>query len=192
MGVVSPITAVLAAAIPMAAGVLRGEHLTPLQTAGVAAALAAVILISLTTEEDGRLEITTLGVKEAIASGVLLGGFYIFLAFAPHGSRAYPLLFARLASTALLAAVALIARKSVVPARPAYGPVLVAGILDMGANALYIAAAASGFVSIAAVLTSLYPAATVLLALFVLGERLRTWQTAGVALALAGVALISV
>ena len=192
MGVVSPITAVLAAAIPMAAGVLRGEHLTGLQSAGIAAALAAVILISLTTEEDGRLEITTLGVREAIASGVLLGGFYIFLAFAPHGSGVYPLFFARVASTSLLAAVAFAARKTIVPAHPAYGAIVVAGILDMVANGLYVAAAAAGFVSIAAVLTSLYPAATVILALFVLGERLRVWQTAGVALALAGVALISV
>lgn len=191
MGVVSPITAVLAAALPVVAGTMRGEHLTALQIAGIAAALAAVVLVSLTADDNGRIEITTEGVKEAFASGVLLSGFYIFIAFAPKDAGPYPLLFARIASTLLLAAVALIVRQSVVPPRGVRALTAWGGILDMGANGLYVAAAQSGFVSIAAVLTSLYPAATVLLAFAVLRERLRLWQNAGLVLALAGVAMIS-
>lgn len=191
MGVVSPITAVLAAAVPVIAATMRGEHLTALQTAGIATALAAVILISLTADDDGRIELTTEGVKEAFASGILLGGFYIFIAFAPKASGPYPLLFARIASALLLALVALVARQSIVPPRGVRALTVWGGILDMSANGLYVAAAQSGFVSIAAVLTSLYPAATVLFAFAVLRERLRVWQNAGLVLALAGVAMIS-
>ncbi|HET7813745.1 MAG TPA: DMT family transporter [Candidatus Baltobacteraceae bacterium] len=191
MGVVSPITAVLAAALPVVAGTMRGEHLTVLQMAGMATALAAVVLISLTADDDGKIEITTEGVKEAFASGVLLSGFYIFLAFAPKDAGPYPLLFARFASLVLLAGVALIMRQSIVPPRGVRSLTAAGGVLDMGANGLYVAAAQSGFVSIAAVLTSLYPAATVLLAFAFLRERLRLWQNAGLVLALAGVAMIS-
>lgn len=191
MGVVSPITAVLAAAVPVIAATMRGEHLTALQITGICAALAAVVAISLTADDDGRLELTTEGVKEAFASGILLSGFYIFIAFAPKSAGPYPLLFARIASTVLLALVALAARQSIVPPRGVRALTTWGGFLDMGANGLFVAAAQSGFVSIAAVLTSLYPAATVLLAFVVLRERMRVWQNAGLLLALAGVAMIS-
>ncbi|MFN2449953.1 MAG: EamA family transporter [Candidatus Baltobacteraceae bacterium] len=191
MGVVSPITAVLAAAVPLAAGVLHGERLSPLHAAGVGVALAAVVLISLNAQAEGRVEFSRAGVKEAVASGLLLGGFYLFLAAAPHGARAYPLVFARLCSTGLLASLAFLSRRAMMPTRATAGTVAVAGILDAAANGLYVAAAFTGYVSIAAVLTSLYPAATVLLARFTLHERLQPWQTGGVALALAGVAMIA-
>ncbi len=190
MGVVSPITAVLAAALPVAAGALRGEQLSILQCGGITIALLAVVLISMSTQDGGRFEFSLLGVREAVASGVLLSGFYIFLAFAPHEAGPYSLLFARLASTLMLLAIALLARKAVVPPRIVWTAVIAAGVLDMGANGLYVAAAYSGYVSIAAVLTSLYPAATVLMARLFLHERLGSVQMAGVGLALAGVAMI--
>jgi drug/metabolite transporter (DMT)-like permease len=69
--------------------------------------------------------------------------------------------------------------------------VLLCGTLDMSANVFYVLAAYAGYLSIAAVLTSLYPASTVFLARFILGERLANIQKFGVALALAGVALIA-
>jgi len=82
-------------------------------------------------------------------------------------------------------------RRSVVAAPAALGVIALAGALDMAANAFYVIAAYTGFLSIAAVLTSLYPASTVFLARFVLGERLAALQKAGVVFALAGVALIA-
>lgn len=191
MGVVSPITAVLAAALPVGIGVARGEHVTAWQALGMAIALVAVVLISLSHEPDGRLEFSTAGVKEAIASGVVLGGFYTFLALAGKDAGVYPLLSARLASTAFLAIAALVSRNSMSPV-PATLPIIVfAGAIDMTANGLYVYAAYAGYLSIAAVLTSLYPASTVFLARAVLGERLANVQKAGVALALAGVVLIA-
>jgi drug/metabolite transporter (DMT)-like permease len=190
MGVVSPITAVLAASLPVIAGMARGDRLSAWQLAGIVLALAAVVLISLSTEPDGRFEFSTAGVREAVASGLLLGGFYIFLALAGKGTGLYPLLFARSGSVALLLLVAGVLRRGVVPAA-SLPLVLFAGAIDMSANVLYVLSAYAGYLSIAAVLTSLYPASTVFLARFVLGERLANVQKIGVALALAGVALIA-
>lgn len=191
MGVVSPITAVLAAAIPVIVGLTRGDRLTAWQVAGIVVALVAVVLISLSTEPDGRIELSTAGVREAIASGILLGGFYIFLALAGKSSGVYPLVFARFGSSVLLVIVALVLRRTILPVRASIALILLTGAIDMSANVLYVLAAYAGYLSIAAVLTSLYPASTVFLARFVLGERLANVQKAGVALALAGVALIA-
>lgn len=190
MGVVSPITAVLAASLPVIVGMARGDRLSSWQLAGIVLALAAVVLISLSTEPDGRFEFSTAGVREAVASGLLLGGFYIFLALAGKGTGLYPLLFARSGSVALLLLIAGALRRGIIPAA-SLPLVLFAGAIDMSANVLYVLSAYAGYLSIAAVLTSLYPASTVFLARFVLGERLANVQKLGVALALAGVALIA-
>jgi drug/metabolite transporter (DMT)-like permease len=190
MGVVSPITAVLAAALPVIAGTARGDRVSAAQAIGIALALIAVVMISLSTEPDGRFEFSTKGVREALASGLFLGGFYILLALAGKHAGLYPLMFARLASVVLLLLIAAALRRSVFPTA-AVTIVVIAGALDMTANVLYVLAVYAGYLSIAAVLTSLYPASTVFLARLVLGERLARVQKIGVALALAGVALIA-
>lgn len=191
MGVVSPITAVLAAAVPVVAGFALGDRLTMWQIAGIAIALVSVVLISLSTEPDGRFEFSTAGVREAIASGVLLGAYLLFLSLAGEKAGAYPLLFARVASVVVLALCAGALRRPVIPARGSVAIVLLTGVIDMSANVLYVLSVYAGYLSIAAVLTSLYPGSTVLLARIVLGERLAIVQKIGVALALAGVALIA-
>ncbi len=103
----------------------------------------------------------------------------------------YSLLAARFVSTAFLLLLALVLGKKIVPERRAVPIVLLIGGMDMTANCMYVLATYAGYLSIAAVLTSLYPASTVLLARVVLGERLAALQKVGVALALAGVALIA-
>ncbi len=192
MGVVSPITAVLAASLPVIVGVVRGEHLVLAQAIGIGAALLAVILISLSSEPDGKREFATAGVREAIFSGIVLGGFYLFLARAGPHAGLYPLITARIGSIVFLLLVALALRQSVRPARGAIGLIALAGSIDMTANALYVLATFAGYLSIAAVLTSLYPASTVLLARVVLKERLQRVQWIGIALALVGVGLIAI
>ncbi|MEO6913324.1 MAG: DMT family transporter [Candidatus Baltobacteraceae bacterium] len=191
MGVVSPITAVLAASLPVFVGVVRGEHLSPAQMLGIGVALAAVVLISISTEDEGKIEFASAGVREAILSGLVLGGFYLFLAQAGPHAGLYPLIAARLGSIGFLLLVAVLLHQSVRPARGAVRLIAVAGSLDMTANALYVLATFAGYLSIAAVLTSLYPASTVLLARVVLKERLQPIQWLGVALALVGVGLIA-
>jgi drug/metabolite transporter (DMT)-like permease len=191
MGVVSPITAVLAASLPVAVGVMRGEHLLLWQAIGIAIALVAIVLISLSHEPDGRLEFSSAGVKEAIASGIMLGGFLTFLALAGKNGGLYPLLCARAASALFLAIVALAVRQTIVPVRSTLAIIVFAGAIDMSANVLYVLASYAGYLSIAAVLTSLYPASTVFLARIVLHERLVFVQKLGVTFALLGVVLIA-
>jgi drug/metabolite transporter (DMT)-like permease len=197
MGVISPVTAVLAAALPVGVGVARGEHISLWQGTGIGVALVAIVLISLTTQGEPargsvrRFQISTIGLKEAVISGLFLGGFYIFLAQAGTEAGLYPVVSARFISTALFFAGALLLRKPTT-ASSALAPVIILiGGLDVLANCLYVLASYSGYLSIAAVLTSLYPASTVFLARFVLGERLSAAQKIGVTLALGGVALIA-
>lgn len=191
MGVVSPITAVLAAALPVVVGMLGGEHLLLAQMLGIGAALAAVVLISISSEETGTREFATAGVREAILSGLVLGGFYLFLARAGPHAGLYPLIAARIGSIGFLSLLGLILGRSIRPERAAVRLIAIAGGLDMTANVLYVLATFAGYLSIAAVLTSLYPASTVFLARVVLKERLQPIQWAGVLLALIGVGLIA-
>ena len=192
MGVVSPITAVLAAILPVVIGVLRGERLSWFQALGIAIALIAVVLISVSVDQAGRREFSTAGVKEAIASGIVLGGFYTFLAFAGKHAGLYPLVAARVGSVGFLIILALLLRKNMRPSNGTLPLIALAGAIDMTANALYLLATYAGYLSIAAVLTSLYPASTVLLARFVLNERLQNVQKVGVGAALVGVVLIAI
>ena len=73
MGVVSPVTAVIAAVTPVCIGIARGEHLGLGQTVGVGLAIVAIALISFSLEENGVREFSTRGLREAVLSGVLIG-----------------------------------------------------------------------------------------------------------------------
>ncbi|HVA32661.1 MAG TPA: DMT family transporter [Candidatus Baltobacteraceae bacterium] len=191
MGVVSPITAVLAAAMPVLVGILRGDSLRAFQLAGIAIALAAVVMISLSKEESGKREIATSGVKEAIASGIAIGCFFLVLGTVRSSAGLDGLLAARIGSVLCLLVLVLVTRTKPRPAGGTLPMVIASGAMDMSANVLYVIAAQTGELAIASVLTSLYPASTVLLAQIALRERLQLVQKIGVGLALLGVALIA-
>jgi uncharacterized membrane protein len=193
MGVVSPITAVLAAAVPIIASAIQGERLSVTQIVGMILALVAIVLISASFEESegGKREIATEGVREALLAGIIIGGFILFLSRAQGSSGLAILLPARGASVIVILLTALAFRGQVRASVRDLPLIVVCGILDMSANALFLFSARAGYVAIAAVLTGLYPASTVLLASVVLHERLQAIQRWGVLLALAGVALIA-
>ncbi len=193
MGVVSPVTAVLASGVPVIASVVRGEHLHDAQWIGMLLALIAIVLISASFEEgeSGKREIVTEGLREALVAGIIIGGFILFLSRASAGSGLAILLPARAASVLVLLLIALVARGSIRATAKTLPLIALCGVLDMSANAFFLLSARAGYVSIASVLTGLYPASTVFLALIVLRERLQLIQRWGVVLALAGVALIA-
>jgi drug/metabolite transporter (DMT)-like permease len=200
MGIVSPITAVLAAAVPVAFAVATGERPAPIATAGIALALAAVVLVSASPPAAAAAALATHGpralrlppgVPEALGAGAAFGFFFIALARTHADAGLYPLLAMRITSIAVLAAGALLLRRPLRVARPAARTVVLAGALDMLANVAYVLAAHGGPLSVVAVVTSLYPAGTVALAAIVLHERLVLVQRFGVALALAGVVCIA-
>jgi len=193
MGVISPVTAVLAALLPLGFGtIVRGEHLAAGQFAGIAFALVAIVLISLSTERSGTREIATEGVREAILAGLGFGAFFILLSFTHPAAGVHNLLAARITSLVLMTALALVTRTKLVPERASdLRLIAFSGLLDMSANVLYVLSTFSGTLAVAAVLCSLYPASTVALARIVLNERLSRIQKAGVACAFAGVLLIA-
>ncbi len=190
MGVVSPVTAVLAAAVPVIVSIAFGQHLAMQQLIGIIVSLIAIVLISLTFE-DGVREFSTRGLKEAVASGIALGGFLLFLARTHPEAGMYAVFAASAASVVFLALLGLVTRANFRPQRTSVPLILLSGTQDMGANVLYVLATFNGSLAIAAVLTSLYPASTVFLARVVLKERLGAVQWLGVVFALAGVALIA-
>jgi len=197
MGVVAPVTAVGAAVVPLGVGLATGERPAVLALIGAAVALAAVALVArggepagAGAEGEGPAQAGS-PLLLAVGAGVAFGLVFVLLGATDDEAGFWPLLGARTLSVSLLAVWLLRARVPFLP-RPGSRLVVVgAGLLDVTANALYLLAVREGLLSLVAVLSSLYPAATVVLARVVLGERLRPAQLAGLGLGLAGVTMIA-
>lgn len=201
MSVVAPVTAVLAAIVPVGFGLFEGERPTILALAGVVIALGAVGLVSAAPDpgapgggagtDDPSVRDEPSGIIEALGAGIGFGFFFVALAKAGSDSGLYPILFARVGSLGLVGTIILFTRPSVTGLRGSRAGIIVAGVLDVAANVLYLLATRQGLLSLVAVLTSMYPATTVLLARTVLHERFARAQTVGLILAAAAVALIA-
>ena len=189
MGVVSPVTAVLAALLPVAYGVAR--HVRPSDTSSIGIGISIAAVVAISSAPPASRAQARRGLREAIAAGVLFGAFFIVLAQTRADAGLFPLLAARSASLITFIAAGAAMRLALRPARPAIGIIVAGGVCDMLANVFYLIAVHGGPIAIVAVLTSLYPASTVALAAIFLHERLRLLQWTGVALALTGVAFIS-
>lgn len=190
MSVVAPTTAVTSAALPVLFGLAGGERPEVMALVGVGLALLAVLLVSRGPAKEQRSSASS--IVAALAAGAGFGGFFVLLSQAPDESGLWPLVGARLASVTMVVLVAVATRRSLRPGEGALGIIAVAGLLDMAANVLFLLAQQHGMLSLVAVLVSLYPASTLVLARYVLGERLHAVQVAGVAFALGAVALIAV
>ena len=191
MSVVSPISASGAAALPVVVGLAGGEVPAALQFAGMAAAFAGVVLATHGPHpEQARVSRDALALSGIAALG--FGGFFVGMDAAVDSADPFwALLVARATAGALLVA-ALVTLRPRLTTDPAVRPSLVLiGLLDVGANACFTLGTDTGLLSVVAVLASLYPVTTVVLARGVLGERLVKIQLAGVCLALTGVALIA-
>jgi drug/metabolite transporter (DMT)-like permease len=192
MSVVAPTTAVVAAAVPVVFGLASGERPGPIALAGVAVALLAIALVSFSTRgADPRVTHARAGIGHAVLAGAGFGAFFIGLERAGQGSGLWPLVGARLSSLALVALLIAVTRSARRPGRGTGRAIVAAGALDVAANVLYVMAARRGLLTLVAVLTSLYPASTVLLARIVLGERLTRLRLVGLGAALVGVSLMA-
>lgn len=200
MSVVAPITAVIAAILPVAFGLATGERPSLLQFLGIGLAIPAIALVSSVPHVSAspgaagatrRSRAASLGVFDALVSGIGIGLFLITLARAGDDTGVYPLLAARVFSITLFLALVAATRTSPRLAGGTVGIVAASGALDVTANLLYLLGTRAGLVSVVAVLTSLYPGATVALARVVVKERLSVHQLVGLGLALIGVASIA-
>ena len=194
MGIVSPITAVLSGAVPVLVGVIRGESLSPMAIAGILAAGLAVILVS--REAGPHKKTPPRAIAIAIASGLAIGAYLSVLGSAPDDSGIWVATIGRWFSSILVVIVLIIwlvrtgAGWSSAGSFP-WGLAVAAGGLDALANAVFQLAAQRGLLAIVAVIGSLYPAATLLLARFLLHERISRVQLVGVVLALAAAATLA-
>jgi drug/metabolite transporter (DMT)-like permease len=191
MGVVAPLTGVGAAVLPVGWGLVTGERPSALAMVGVIAALAAIALVAGGEAKEEERTAGRKGVLLALGAGAAFGGVFIVLASTSDDAGFWPLVSARGASVGTMVLVALAGRLSFRVDRDTLPVVALAGILDVTANGLFLLAAREGLLSLVAVLSSLYPAATAFLARVFLAERLQPPQLAGVGLALFGVTLIA-
>jgi drug/metabolite transporter (DMT)-like permease len=191
--VVAPLTAVLAAAFPLGVGLVLGERPGAIAGAGVVLAMIAVVMVSReATDEDVRPHRFTRGVAAlTMGAGLAFGLNYVCIDRMPVEAHLWPLFFGRLAATVIIVGVAVATGNVHVPQGVPLRLALVAAVLDVGANIATLLATQSMMLSLAGVLMSLYPAATVVLAIVVLRERVTRWQVLGMVMALVAVAMIS-
>jgi drug/metabolite transporter (DMT)-like permease len=192
MSIVAPISAT-GAAVPVFVGLATGERPGAAQLAGIAVAVAGVVLASREEAPEGSPAAATarLSVLLALVAALGFGTFFVGLDASADENVFWALLAARGASFTLLCAAVLLTRPAL-PSDPAtLGLIAAIGAGDLGANALFAAASNEGLLSVVSVLGSLYPVVTVLLARVFLGERVRRVQEVGIVAALAGVALIA-
>jgi drug/metabolite transporter (DMT)-like permease len=188
MGVVAPTTGVLAAVVPVVVGFAteglpRAEALV-----GIALALVAVVLV---TRAPGHGGDRPSGIRWALLSGLAIGAFNVCVGQFSGAGAFGPLAIMRMLQVAVLM-ILIVAWRQPWRLDRSVGPrLVVVGLLDMTGNAAFILAAQSGQLAIAAVLSSLYPVVTVVLAISILRERLTTSHVIGIGITAAAIALIS-
>jgi len=193
MALVAPITAVSNAAVPALWGIYFGDRLSAPQTVGVVLGLAAILLVSRVSGEEPTAGNATPGlIGMALLSGVGFGGFFICMDLTTEATTPWPLVSARVVSAGIALILLTRMRRSPIPRRDeARGAIVGAGVLDMTANLAILIAVHHGMLSLVVVLGSLYPASTVLLARYVLQERMARTQVVGLVVALAAIAAIA-
>jgi uncharacterized membrane protein len=201
MSVVAPVSALVSTVLPVGVAIAGGERPTVEVVAGAVACLAAIVLVSMESaqgddarqRESGRLR----GLGYGVLAGASFGLFFLFLKYAGHSAVLWPVAVQRVTGSVLALLALAVAR-----IRPLWRGggafrkqlvwiALVSGAVDATANVCYILATRAGEFGLAVVITSLYPGATVLLARFVLRERMRALQQVGLLLAAAGIVLVT-
>jgi drug/metabolite transporter (DMT)-like permease len=212
MTVAAPITAVVAAAVPVLVGTLTGDRPSWLQWIGIATAFAAIVTVSNsggdsghreTSGEVGGANLASLGgrlpIKTVVASllaGASFGLYFVALANVEKGAGLWPLVGGKIAATLIFCALIMLARevrRSVdrVLIRTTMPLIAISGALDVTANVTYLISSRTLLLTVAAVITSLYPAATVVLANRVLKERIGPVQAVGLVLAVSAIAAVA-
>ncbi|MFD9135295.1 EamA family transporter [Streptomyces bottropensis] len=190
MNVLSPVTALMSAALPVGVGLVQGEHLTIAGLVGLPLALVAVVLVS-AGHGAGAARPSRTALLLAFGAGAAIALQLVFLHQAPSDSGVAPLIVGRAVSSAMTLAAAGVMYRRLGPERPAYAMSAAAGVLDSVANLLFLLAARSGDLAVVAVIVALYPVGTVLLARGVLAERIHRGQLVGLGTAVVAVSLLA-
>jgi drug/metabolite transporter (DMT)-like permease len=186
MGIVAPVTGVLAALIPVAAGIALEGWPATIVLVGIGLALVAVVLVSRVTDEGGGRQ----GLGLAVLAGTTIGLFGVVINQISDGHVFAPLAIVRGSEAVLIMSIILVTRVTWRPAVRLLPTLIVIGVLDMAGNAGYIAAVQTGALAVASVVSGLYPVTTVILASVFLHERVTRSHAIGIVLASVAIALI--
>ena len=194
MSVVAPLSAVGAALLPVAVGVITGERPTTATWVGVIIAFPAIWLVARGTEHDEVLgeakpdcRPRSQDVLDGLAAGTGFGLLFVALGQVPEEAGLAPQMLMQVSSVVVLVIAAFALRQPLRPPRRIAAQAMVAGLLGAAATGLFQLATQAGLLTVASVLTSLYPATTVFLAALVLHEHITRWQ--GIGLGFAGIAV---
>lgn len=194
MSILSPLTAVVSAIVPLTAGLLRGESLSTIGYLAIGIALVAVVLVGFVPSTD-VVRPSLRGILMAIGSGAMIGAFLIIIDLTPDDSGLIPLVFNRATSSLIMFAVVgvliVLGRGGSRGWRPGIALAVACGVVDAAANAGLLLGLRLGELSIVSVLTALYPAGTIILAAIVLRERIALVQYVGLALAITAAAMLA-
>ncbi len=188
MGVVAPVAALVTVSGPVVFGALFEGLPGPAQVAGFALAFVSIGMI---TRSGGGRSLSRRHLKLAVVAGCFFGTFFILMDHVADRGVIWPALASRAASLTLLLTVASVSGQARRPPARQVPVALVTGLFETGGTLLFMLAASAGRLDTAATLASLYPAATALLARFVINERLGRLQWLGVGAALFAIVLIS-
>ena len=191
MGIVAPISAV-SPAVPLGVDLLRGDAPAGIQWAGIATALAGVVLLAREPGGSARGAGLAAGVSLALVAALGFGLFVVGLDAASDGGATWAVVVARTSSTVLALCAVLVVSVPVRPPRSLLPALAAVGLFDTTANALVAVATTYGSAGIVAVLSALYPLTTIVLARIFLAERLDRHRRVGGVLALAGAALVAI
>lgn len=186
MGVVAPVTGVIAATLPVVAGIAMAGLPAASVLAGIVLALVAVVLVSRVRGEDDQRS----GLEFGVVAGLGIGCFNILAGLLPDGQVFGPLVFLKLSAAVVIGAIVIVGRRSWRVPRGTLPIAIGVGVFDMAGNALYVLATQAGRLDVAATLSSLYPVTTILLAMAFLGERVTRSHAFGIAAAVAAIVLI--
>jgi drug/metabolite transporter (DMT)-like permease len=195
MSIVAPIVG-MSALLPVIVGLISGERPSLLQSAGIAIGIGGIVLASRELDHEvgdraGSRWVILLSIVAAAAVGANLIGIEKAVALSDETSVLWPIAAARASAVVLILAGAVATGRLRAPGARHVPALIALGALDLAANVLYAHATQETLLSVAAVLASLHPVVTILMARLLLDERLRRVQQAGVVLAIAGVCLIA-
>jgi drug/metabolite transporter (DMT)-like permease len=191
MSVLSPVTALVSAALPVAVGLIDGETLSGLAVVGMLLAGVAIVIVSGGTDTHGARP-SRAALVLAFGAGAAIALQLVCLDLAPSDSGIAPLIVGRAVSSVVVVGAAIALRARLGDAHPSLSASAGAGALDSIANFAFLLAVREGDLAVVAVITALYPAATVLLARAFLAERIGRTQLAGLGLAAVSVSLLAV
>ncbi len=187
MGVVAPVTGLIAASLPVAVGIVAEGWPATAVLVGILAALGAVVLVSRSADPEGRRS----GIEYGIVGGLGLGMFNVVVGAFPEDQVIWPLALIKLGALVPIVLLVVLGRRpwrmtsSILPA------VVAVAVLDLAGNGLYILATQAGRLDVAATLSSLYPVTTVVLAVALLRERVTRTHLAGIIMAVVAIVLIA-